>query len=228
MLGTLGDAAATAGQGLNDMNGLRWLTLCVVLGGTAPLAAAAAAQQQAGAAKVTPELQKGEITSSGYTPPGQSVERGRASVLLDVPADRVIAVVQDYAQYKEFLPNFEASRVLSQRGAAALVFVQVAIMKGAAHIWAELKLKPRKSEGPTHVIEAKMLKGNVDHMEALWEVTPVDAQRTLVSFEIIVDPNLPLPSSLISDENRKTARKTLRALRERVALPAAKAAPPKP
>ena len=199
------------------MNGRRWLSLCGVFAGMA-LAVGPAGAQTSGA-KITPELQKGEIASSGYTPPGQSVERGRASVLLDAPIDRVYAVVQDYAQYKEFLPNFEASRVLSQRGASALVFVQVKIMKGAAHIWAELKLKPRKSEGPTRVIEAKMMKGNVDHMEALWEVTAVDDRRTLVTFEIIVDPNLPLPSSLISDENRKTARKTLRALRERVAVP---------
>ena len=197
------------------------LTSCVAIVAGAALTVPAATRADVA---VSQELRAGQITSSGYTPPGQSVERGRASVLLDAPIDRVFAVVQDYGQYKDFLPNFEASRVLSQRGASALVFVQVAIMKGAAHIWAELKLKPRKTEGPTRVIEAKMTKGNVDHMEALWEVTPIDDKRTLVTFEIIVDPNLPLPSSLISEENRKTARKTLRALRERVAPEKAQAA----
>ncbi len=196
------------------MNARSMITSCVAIVVVAGLVVPATTRADV---VLSQELRDGQITSTGYKPPGQSVERGRASVVLEAPADRVIAVVQNYAQYKDFLPNFEASRVLSQRGASALVFVQVAIMKGAAHIWAELKLKPRKQEGATHVIEAKMMKGNVDHMEALWEVTPIDAQRTLVTFEIIVDPNLPLPSSLISDENRKTARKTLRALRERVA-----------
>ena len=63
------------------------------------------------------------------------------------------------------------------------------------------------------VIEAKMTKGNVDILQASWEVTPYDANRTVVAFQIIVDPDMPLPSSLVNSENRKTARKTIRALR---------------
>jgi hypothetical protein len=106
--------------------------------------------------------------------------------------------------------------VLSQRGASALIFVQVKIMKGAKTIWAELKLKPRQGSGQTRVIEAKLMKGNVDHFEALWEITPISETQTLVGFEIMVDPDLPLPAGFISDENQKTARKTLRALRERL------------
>jgi adenine deaminase len=57
-----------------------------------------------------------------------------------------------------------------------------------------------------------MTKGNMDHFEAVWEVTPV-AGGTLVAFQLMVDPDLPLPSGLISDENQKSARKALRALR---------------
>lgn len=201
-------------EGDTDMKSRSLIAVCVFLAAGVPSIVPAAAQ--AGDVHVTPELRDGKIETTGLMQPGQSVERGRATVLIEAPADQVYAVLQNYGAYKEFLPNFEASRVLSQRGASALVFVQVKIMKGAARIWAELKLKPRKSDGPTRVIEAKMMRGNVDHMEALWQVTPVDGQHTLVSFEIIVDPNLPLPTSLVSDENRKTARKTLRALRERV------------
>jgi ribosome-associated toxin RatA of RatAB toxin-antitoxin module len=89
-------------------------------------------------------------------------------------------------------------------------------MRGALKIWAELKLKPRQGQGSTRVIEAKMLKGNVEHLEALWEVTPIDEKRTLVAFEIVVDPDLPMPASFVSDENRKSASKTLKALRERL------------
>lgn len=190
------------------------ISACVFFAAAVPSFIPASAQ--AGDVQISQDLRDGKIESTGLAQPGQSVERGRATILIDAPADQVYAVLQNYGAYKEFLPNFEASRVLSQRGASALVFVQVKIMKGAARIWAELKLKPRKSDGPTRVIEAKMMRGNVDHMEALWQVTPVDDRRTLVTFEIIVDPDLPLPASLVSDENRKTARKTLRALRERL------------
>jgi ribosome-associated toxin RatA of RatAB toxin-antitoxin module len=170
---------------------------------------------QAGDVTLPQQVRDGGIHTSNRPQPGTNVQRGRAMVLIDAPADRVYEVIQNYALYKEFLPHFEISKVLSQRGATALLYVQVKIMKGAKTIWAELKLKP-KQNGTARVIEAKLLKGNVDHFEALWEVTPIDDKRTLVSFEILVDPDLPLPAGFVSDENAKSARKTLRALRERV------------
>jgi hypothetical protein len=68
-----------------------------------------------------------------------------------------------------------------------------------------------------------MTKGNVDVLQAVWEVTPLDDGRTLVAFQIVVDPDLPLPTSLVNSENAKTARMTIRALRERVTKPTGKA-----
>jgi ribosome-associated toxin RatA of RatAB toxin-antitoxin module len=196
------------------MKRMSLLTLCVVVVSGAALVVPAAAQ--AGDAAVPPEVRAGQIKSSRRAQAGSSVERGRALVLIDAPADRVYEVIQNYAAYKDFMPYFETSRVLSQRGGSALVYVQVKVMRGALKIWAELKLKPRQGQGSTRVIEAKMLKGNVEHLEALWEVTPIDEKRTLVAFEIVVDPDLPMPASFVSDENRKSASKTLKALRERL------------
>jgi ribosome-associated toxin RatA of RatAB toxin-antitoxin module len=194
------------------MTKFRMLTLCALVF----VATALPASAQAGDLVITAELRDGSIVSSRRAQAGTSVERGRAMVVIDAPADRVYDVIQNYGLYKEFLPNFETSRVLSQRGASALLYVQVSIMRGAKTIWAELKLKPRKVSGETRVIEAKLLKGNVDYFEALWEVTPISDTQTLVGFEIMVDPDLPLPAGFVSAENQKSARKTLRALRERL------------
>ncbi len=202
----------TSPDSVTVMKRFRMLTLCALVSAAAVLPASA----QAGDLGVTAELRDGHIISSRRAQSGTNVQRGRAMVVIDAPADRVYDVIQGYALYKEFLPNFETSRVLSQRGASALIFVQVKIMKGAKTIWAELKLKPRQGSGQTRVIEAKLMKGNVDHFEALWEITPISETQTLVGFEIMVDPDLPLPAGFISDENQKTARKTLRALRERL------------
>lgn len=194
------------------MERLRLLTLFALVSAAVVLPASA----QAGDVALSSELREGRIPTTRRPQPGTNVERGRAMVLIDAPADRVYEVIQNYALYKDFLPHFEISKVLSQRGASALIYVQVKIMKGAKTIWAELKLKPKQGAGDVRMIEAKLMKGNVDHFEALWEITPIDDKRTLVSFEIVVDPDLPLPAGFVSDENAKTARKTLRALRERV------------
>jgi ribosome-associated toxin RatA of RatAB toxin-antitoxin module len=170
------------------------------------------AAAQAGSPTVSDELRNGKIETTSAPHPGTNVQWGRAVALVDAPIDDVMAVIQNYAGYKTFLPHFEESRVLSQRGASALVYIKVSVMHGATNLWAEVKLHPRPGDGPTRVIEGAMTKGNMDHFEALWEVTPVEG-GTLVAFQILVDPSIPLPASLINDENQASARKTLRALR---------------
>jgi hypothetical protein len=62
-----------------------------------------------------------------------------------------------------------------------------------------------------------MMSGNMDAMEAIWEVTAIDAKRTMVAFQMVMDPKLPLPSSFVSSENEKASRKTIQALRRVVA-----------
>lgn len=188
--------------------------LCCLAMATAPAAA------QAGTPTVTDRMRQGEIHSNSLPYPGTSVQWGRAAIVLDAPIDRVMSVIENYAGYKEFLPNFETSRVLSQRGTSANVYVELKIMNGAATIWAELKLRAKKSDSQTRVIEGTMTKGNVKFFHALWEVTPYGNGKTVVAIQMMVDPDLPIPSSMLSNENKISARKALRALRDKLGLPA--------
>jgi ribosome-associated toxin RatA of RatAB toxin-antitoxin module len=137
--------------------------------------------------------------------------------MVDAPAAAVMSVLQDYARYKDFLPNFQASRVLSQRGTSALVYLQVSVLHGASKIWVEVKLHERPAQGATRTIEGTMMRGNVDRFEAVWQVTPFDPHHSVVSFQLLVDPNMPVPATLVNDENQKNARKALRALRATLA-----------
>jgi ribosome-associated toxin RatA of RatAB toxin-antitoxin module len=179
----------------------------------APLGGRPAAAEDAHGPALSAKVLAGEIESSQHPHREAGVNWGRAVVLLDVPIEEVTAVVQDYGGYKNFMPHFEVSRVLSRRGASALIYVQARVMHGALGIWAELKLSA-KTNSATRVIEAKMTRGNVDRFLASWELTPLDAKRTLVAFQILVDPDLPVPSSFIGKENQTAARKVLRALRK--------------
>jgi ribosome-associated toxin RatA of RatAB toxin-antitoxin module len=150
--------------------------------------------------------------------PDTDVRWGQATAVVDAPFEQVKAIVEDYSRYNEFLPHFERSRVLSQRGPNALVYLEANVIHGTVTLWAQMRMFARRQQGDTHVIEAKMLKGNMDAFAGRWELTPLDGgNRTLVQFRLIVDPDLPLPSSVFTKENRKSARKTLRALREQAA-----------
>jgi ribosome-associated toxin RatA of RatAB toxin-antitoxin module len=144
---------------------------------------------------------------------GSSVKAGRAVGIVDAPIDTVLAIVQDYGSYEKFMPHFRASRVLSRRGNSALVYMQASIAADTMTLWAQLKIGPRPNVGNARIIEAKMVQGNMDAMQARWELTSVDGQHTLVAFQLLMDPKVPLPASLVSGENEKAAQKTIRALR---------------
>jgi ribosome-associated toxin RatA of RatAB toxin-antitoxin module len=95
--------------------------------------------------------------------------------------------------------------------------MQASIAKDTMTLWAQLKVSARPNVGKTRVIEAKMVQGNMDAMFARWELTPLDNEHTLVAFQVLMDPKVPLPASLVSDENEKASQKTIRALRRVVA-----------
>jgi ribosome-associated toxin RatA of RatAB toxin-antitoxin module len=151
-----------------------------------------------------------------------AAKAGRAEGIVEASIADVRKVVEDYAAYEKFMPHFRASRVLSRRGSSALVYMQASIAKDTMTLWAQLKVTPKPNDGETQVIEAKMVQGNMDAMFARWELTPVDGGRTMVAFQLLMDPKVPLPAGLVQSENEKATQKTIRALRrvvaERIAL----------
>lgn len=148
---------------------------------------------------------------------GSGISWGQAVIVVDKPVEEVLPIVRDYANYVQFMPNFTKSRVLAQRGSRAMVYMEVSVAKGAITLWGQLALAEAPSDGDTHVVEAKLMEGNVDAFNARFTLTPVDGgERTQVDFKIYVDPDIPLPSSVFSRENERAAGRTVRALRARV------------
>jgi len=194
--------------------GMRWLSVVVIalgLGGISPTAFAHGAG-------VSANVRAGGIDSHQRDEPGSRIRRSRALGLVAAPVDEVLAVVSDYGNYRQFMPNFVASRVLSQRGNQALVYIQVSALDGMATLWVEMKLRLLEPTAPTRVFQATMTKGNVRGFEAEWHVTAFGAKHTLVAFELCADPDfrLPFANGLVSDYNEKEARSSIVALRQQV------------
>ncbi len=144
-----------------------------------------------------------------------SIAWGEAEADLDTPMEAILPVLADYAAYQDFMPNFRRSRVLAQRGTRARVYMEVSAAAGALTLWGQLDLKERSEpDVDARIIEAQLLEGNIDAFRAEWRLEPSrDGQTTHVAFRIFVDPDLPLPSSLISRENERAARRSVEALR---------------
>ncbi len=150
---------------------------------------------------------------------GGALAWGRAEGVVDARSEAVVAVLSDYSQYAGFLPYFEKSKILSQRGSDAIVYLEAEVLNGAATLWSQVRMSA-KLNGATTVVEARMMKGkgNIDQLLARWEVTPVaNGEKSLVTFQLLVDPDLPIPDVLVTGEMKKGAGQAMRALRKRVA-----------
>jgi ribosome-associated toxin RatA of RatAB toxin-antitoxin module len=153
-------------------------------------------------------------------PHPSGIEWGRAEGVVDAAPSDVMAILNDYSAYAGVFPYFEKSKVLSQRGSDALVYLEAKILYGATTLWSQVRISATSPTSNTRVIEVKMMKGkgNIGNLLARWEVTPVDGgQRTFVAFQLLVDPDLPMPDSVISGEMKKGAGSAFRALRKKVA-----------
>jgi len=188
------------------------------LGSALCLAAVLAPTTSAQSAGVSANVRAGGIDSHQRKQTGSRIRRSRALGLVAAPIDKVLAVVSDYGSYHQFMPNFVASRVLSQRGGQALMYMEVSALDGMATLWMQMQLHMLESTAPTRVIKASMLKGNLKDFAAEWQVTAFGAKHTLVAFELCADPDfhIPFADSLVSDYNEKEARKSILALRRQL------------
>lgn len=166
-------------------------------------------------------LRAGGIDSRQRAEAGSRIRRSHAEVLVRASVADVTQVLLDYAGYRQFMPNFLASRVLSRRGNQARVYFEVSALNGLTTLWAEMQIQLMPSSDPTQVVMAHMLKGNLKGFDAAWHITPVSATHTLVAFELCADPDFPLPfaSGIVSDYNEKEARDSVLALRGHMTRP---------
>lgn len=162
------------------------------------------------------------IATSQVEAKGLPVRWGKALAVVAAPPAKVVAQVRDYGNYQRLFPKLTKSKVLAKRGDRAMVYLEASILGGVHVLWAQLTLSSRNEpktarSAPSTVIEATMRRGNLATFRARWRLTPVQSGRkTLVSFALLVDPDLPLPPPLFSRENQKAAGWTINRLRLRL------------
>ena len=170
------------------------------------------------AAAVEPHVENAGIFTAQVPVEGSSIASGQAVIVVDRPIDEVVQIVLDYGNYVQFMPNFTKSKVLAQRGSRAMVYMEVSVAKGMYTLYGQLNLAERPQDGDSRLVEGRLMDGNIDAFNASFRLTPVDdGARTKIDFNIYVDPDLPLPSSVFSRENERAAGRAVRALRARVA-----------
>jgi ribosome-associated toxin RatA of RatAB toxin-antitoxin module len=150
------------------------------------------------------------------TVPGFSIHAGGGMTAVNAPLALVRQNVTDYGHYSEFMPRFEKSRIVGKNGNTTDVYLQVAILHGAANVWAVTRFTPPIPDGAGERIEGKLEgQGNVNDLRAVWRLFPVDPDHTIVKLELLIVPKLPLPGSIVTPELEFASDQAVSATRDR-------------
>jgi len=105
--------------------------------------------------------------------------------LIEAPAELVWQTLTDYNRLAEFIPGMTKSRVLSRSGAVAVVE-----QLGAARflfISIPIEVTIASTERPPHLIEAKMLKGNLKRLEGAYRIEPLADGRVRLGWSGLIE-----------------------------------------
>ncbi len=166
-----------------------------ILGFAALCASPAAADSEGERLKKKRDSERYEVRT-----PHSSVKAGAARVHVAAPTDSVKKVILDFKNYESLSSRFEKSRVVGRSGDNTDVYLQVPILKGAAKIWAVVRFEPIKKVGNEHILQGKMIKGNVKRMDATWRIKPMNDKDTQLNLELLIVPKLPVPGSVVTGE----------------------------
>jgi hypothetical protein len=78
-----------------------------------------------------------------------------------------------------------------------------------------MRFSPDRTNGGTHVIEARGIKGDMKRGHTIIMVRPVDAKHSLISVDISLVPTLPAPQSYVDEELRDGAEDVVDGIRDK-------------
>jgi ribosome-associated toxin RatA of RatAB toxin-antitoxin module len=145
--------------------------------------------------------------------PNSSLDAGAARVLVQAPADSARSVVTDYGRYSRIITQFKNARVLGRSGANTDVYFEVPILNGVSKVWAVVRFAPPETQGNQEIIRGRLVKGNVKRLDATWRIEKLDPEKSVLSLELLMVPDLPAPKALVAEELRKAAGKAVNAAR---------------
>jgi ribosome-associated toxin RatA of RatAB toxin-antitoxin module len=148
------------------------------------------------------------------TGPTSRIDTGGAAILVNAPLALTRKIATDYRHYSKFVKSFTQSRLLSREKGVSEVYFEVPVLRGAAKIRVVVLMDPPVKDGACEKIVGRYKSGNVTDFRTTWRLCPVDEARTIVKLEILVDPNLPVPSSLVTRELAAAADRGVTAVRK--------------
>lgn len=136
----------------------------------------------------------------------------RARVRVEAPCDAAYGIVADHEAYPEFMPGIRGVKT---------------VRKGSG--WADVAFRYQRGEGavqhrtyaPPQSIRWRLLEGDTDQvrsMSGFWGFSALEGQAAAcqVTYELHVEPKLPVPGAVVSRFLRPIAQRAIEAAARRI------------
>jgi ribosome-associated toxin RatA of RatAB toxin-antitoxin module len=132
------------------------------------------------------------------------------------PVDKVRSVRLDFPHYPEFMPHYEACRLLGRTADGGQdVYMKVGALHGAVTMWARVEVCKPHDEAGMETYDTRFVDGNVRKLESTFRLKRIDDKRTMLEFEVFLHPGIPLPSGIINQQNIDGAKSAVLAYKAR-------------
>jgi hypothetical protein len=153
----------------------------------------------------------GGTQSWSYVPAGRSVRFGHAEAIVAAP----VVYVRDHAVDYKDLSNgrIRTSRLVDKRPGSTDVYFQVPVLHGMITLWQVLRFTDvRRASDGTETFTGTLVRGNVRAAEMKITIRPAGHGRSVVSCDMMIQPDFVAPQSMVDEELRDSARDAVRAL----------------
>ena len=166
---------------------------------------------------VAQRVKAGEIVAISV--PRAGVAPGRAYGVINAPAERVYAVLADFAAYENFVPRVTDSKRIGE----GRYRIQAKFPWPVNKTWVEFRVK-HGVRGKTRIIDWRMESGDLKKYQGTAWIQPYGKQRTMLTYQLLVVPHTIAPDALMAYGLRRAVTGVVRAVRKRVVTHVAHAA----
>ncbi len=148
---------------------------------------------------------------------GTTARYGHAEALVESSAPELARAAADYSHYKDIHPKFSTARVVAKGGGKTDVYMKYPVKIGPVKIELHevMRFDPIRVDGLNHVIEAVGIQGDMTRGHTKITIKPVDATHSVLAVDVLLDPKIPAPQSLIDEELRDGAGDFVNGLKDR-------------
>ncbi len=165
------------------------------------------------------KLDAGKVVVTTRKVPGLKVPEVVAMGVVDAPPEAVWPHVDRCSEYADFLPKTIRSEELSREGTEVRCIIEVDLPFPLGTLWNESVAQHLALPGRKFVRRWKMTRGTYEVNQGAWELEPwgPDGRKTLLTYRVAADPNIPIPASLGKLFQSKAMPGVIEAVRKRVA-----------